>query len=164
MIRIPLPETGSVADQLAVQVNAFMRRVYNYWMALGLALSGLVAWWVGNTSALGYFIAPQTNAPTMLYWGSMIGVFILVMVLSAGIRRIQVGTATTLFLLYAGLNGVFLAPLLLMYTSARVFTCKRSGPARQWPPWAWPCCLSWMPRPWVWCGTGPTASPRRWTG
>ncbi len=123
MIRKPVPQEAEgfpIVDRTAIRIDAFMRRVYN-WMAGGLALSGLVAWWLDNTSALDYFIAPRTGAPTMLYWGSMIGVFVLVMVLSAGIRRIQVGTATTLFLLYAGLNGVFLAPLLLMYTSASVF-------------------------------------------
>jgi len=121
----PYSTGQATVDQVAVQINAFMRRVYN-WMAGGLALSGLVAWWVVSSPAtLGLFLrydpASGTTSPTMLYWASLIGVFALVMFLSAGIQRIRVGTATTLFLLYAGLNGVFLAPLLLMYTSASVF-------------------------------------------
>ncbi len=121
----PYSTGQATVDQVAVQTNAFMRRVYN-WMAGGLALSGLVAWWVVSSPAtLGMFLrydpATGTTSPTMLYWASLIGVFALVMFLSAGIQRIRVGTATTLFLLYAGLNGVFLAPLLLMYTSASVF-------------------------------------------
>ncbi len=101
--------------------NAFLRRVYN-WMAAGLALSGLVAWFVvSSPQVFGLFIDLKTGGPTMLYWVALLGTFGLVMGLSAGITRIRVGTATLLFMLYAGLNGVFLAPVLLMYTTASVF-------------------------------------------
>lgn len=115
------PQTGAYsADQTLARINAFMRRVYN-WMALGLGLSALAAYVVGNTSALYYFINPQTGAPTMAYWVVLIANFGLVIGLSAGIKRIQVGTAAALFIVYGSLNGIFLAPVLLMYTQASVF-------------------------------------------
>ena len=37
--------------QVQVRVNAFIRSVYN-WMAIGLALTGFVAFYVYNTPAL----------------------------------------------------------------------------------------------------------------
>ncbi len=115
------PQTGSYsADQTLALVNSFMRKVYN-WMALGLGLSALTAYVVGNTSALYYFINPQTGSPTMAYWVVLIATFGLVMGISFGIKRIQVGTAAALFILYGALMGVFLAPVLMLYTSASVF-------------------------------------------
>jgi len=116
------PQYGAYsADQTLAQINAFMRRVYN-WMAVGLGLSALAAWLVTSSEAILFtFINPQTGAPTMAYWVVLIGQFGLVIALSAGIRRFQVGTASALFVLYASLNGVFLAPVLLMYTQASVF-------------------------------------------
>jgi len=115
------PQTGAYsADQTLALVNAFMRRVYN-WMALGLGLSALTAWVVSNTTAIYYFINPQTGAPTMAYWAVLIATFGLAIGLSAGIRRIQVGTAATLFIVYGSLMGIFLAPVLMLYTNASVF-------------------------------------------
>jgi FtsH-binding integral membrane protein len=115
------PQTGTYsADQTLALVNAFMRRVYN-WMALGLGLSAVSAYVVSNTSAIFYFINAQTGAPTMAYWVVLIATFGLAIGMSAGIRRIQVGTAATLFIIYGALMGIFLAPVLLLYTQASVF-------------------------------------------
>ena len=116
------PQYGAYsADQALAVVNAFMRRVYN-WMAGGLALSALTAWLVtSSVSVFGIFFDLQTGAPTMAYWLVLIAVFGMVIGLSYGIKRIQVGTAATLFVVYAALNGIFLAPILLIYTQASVF-------------------------------------------
>jgi FtsH-binding integral membrane protein len=115
------PQTGSYsADQTLALVNSFMRRVYN-WMALGLALSAVSAYVVSNTTAIFYFINQQTGAPTMAYWVVLIATFGLAIGISAGIRRLQVGTAAALFIAYGALMGIFLAPVLLMYTQASVF-------------------------------------------
>ncbi len=115
----PYPAAPTVGE--LELVNAFMRRVYN-WMAGGLALSALAAWlMISSPAVFGLFFDLYTGTPTMLYWGVLIAVFGLVIGLSAGIRRIRVGTAATLFVVYAVLNGIFLAPILLIYTSASVF-------------------------------------------
>jgi hypothetical protein len=55
-------------DQTQVQtrVNSFVRSVYN-WMAIGLALTGLVAYFVASDPALfniaqrGFFLLPSQN-------------------------------------------------------------------------------------------------------
>ncbi len=115
------PYGGTLAQQEVALVNAFMRRVYN-WMAGGLALSALSSWLVVSSPAVfGVFFNLQTGAPTMAYWVVLIGVFGMVIGLSAGIQRIKVSTAAGLFVIYAAFNGIFLAPILLMYTSASVF-------------------------------------------
>ena len=46
MQSIPMERT-----QAQVQVNAFVRSVYN-WMAIGLALTGFVAYYVANTASI----------------------------------------------------------------------------------------------------------------
>ncbi|CAO0820557.1 Inner membrane protein YbhL [Desulfarculales bacterium] len=101
-------------------VNAFMRRVYN-WMVAGLALSALVAWYMTTSlPALSLFINLRTGAPTMWFWAAIVGEFGLVLAISAGIKRMQVGTAASMFVLYAALNGVTLSMVLLAYTGASV--------------------------------------------
>lgn len=115
----PYPGTISLDRERAL-VGAFMRRTYN-WMAAGLALSAVTAWFVASSAAvLGLFFNLQTGAPTMLFWVAVVGEFGLVLAISAGIRRFQVGTAATLFVAYAALNGVTLSMILLAYTGASV--------------------------------------------
>lgn len=116
------PYTGTVtADRTLAVVNAFMRRVYN-WMAGGLALSAVVAFWVmSSPAALQMFINFQTGSPTMLFWVVLIAELGLVFGLSAGITKVKVGTAASLFILYSALNGVTIGLVLLAYTGASVF-------------------------------------------
>ncbi len=115
----PYPGTVSLDRERAL-VGAFMRRVYN-WMAAGLALSAVTAWLVAsNASLLGLFFNFQAGTPTMLFWVAIVGEFGLVLAISAGIRRFQVGTAAALFVAYAALNGVTLSMVLLAYTGASV--------------------------------------------
>jgi FtsH-binding integral membrane protein len=116
------PYPGTItADRALALVNAFMRRVYN-WMAGGLVLSAVTAFWVMSSPAvLQMFINLQTGAPTMLFWVAIIGELALVFGLSAGITRFKVGTAAFLFILYSALNGITLGLVLLAYTGASVF-------------------------------------------
>ncbi len=115
----PFPRTVGGTGELTL-VNACMRRVYN-WMAGGLALSALVAWYMASSmEALGIFFNLRTGAPTMWFWAAIIGEFGLVLAISAGIKRMAVGTAAGLFVLYAALNGVTLSMVLLAYTGASV--------------------------------------------
>jgi FtsH-binding integral membrane protein len=97
-----------------------MRRVYN-WMTAGLVLSALVAWFTMNSTAvLGMFINFETGAPTLLFWAALLAELGMVFGLSAGIRRMAVGTAMGLFIAYAALNGVTLGIILLAYTGSSV--------------------------------------------
>jgi len=56
----------------------------------------------------------------MLFFGLIIAELGLVFYLSARVQRIQASTATSLFVLYAALNGVTLSFIFLAYTGASI--------------------------------------------
>ncbi len=101
--------------QTQVWVNEFVRSVYN-WMAVGLALTGAIAYGVaGSPSMIRLIFGNQ-----ILFFGLIIAELALVFYLSARIQRIQSGTATALFVLYAGLNGVTLSFIFLVFTKTSI--------------------------------------------
>jgi hypothetical protein len=104
---------GGVAA--AERVTAFLRAVYG-WMCAGLAVSGVVAYVVAGSPALVQGLA----ASPMLVIGLFVGQLALVFYLSARVHRLAPGTATGLFLGYAGLTGVTLSMLALVYTGASI--------------------------------------------
>jgi uncharacterized protein len=110
-------------------LRAYMIRVYNY-MTAGVALTGIVAWFafsaaVTQTSgALALTPFGQTLFHSPLMWVLVLAPLGLVMVMSFGINRLSPATALTLFFVYAGLLGLSLATIFLVYTHgsiARVF-------------------------------------------
>jgi len=119
--------TGYRADQVAVDagLRAYMIRVYNY-MGTGVALTGLVAWLtfsaaVTQTGAgleLTSFGHAVFQSPLM--WVLVLAPLGLVFAISFGINRLQPGTALMLFFVYAGLLGVSLASIFLIYTGASI--------------------------------------------
>lgn len=110
MESIPLQQ-----DRALVRVNAFIRSVYN-WMAFGLALTGLMAFYVANSPTLKQIIFGNQ----LVFFGLIIGELALVFSLSARIQKMKAATATSLFVLYAALNGVTLASIFLVYTGASI--------------------------------------------
>ena len=108
--------------QVQVRVNDFVRSVYN-WMAIGLALTGFIAYFVANNaSLLGllFQVAGNQLRPTMLFYGLIIGELALVFILSARVQKMQASTATAMFVLYAALNGATLSMIFLAYTSTSI--------------------------------------------
>ena len=99
-----------------VSVNAFVRSVYN-WMCMGLAITGLVAWYVSNNAAVKNMIY---GGNTALFFILMIAELGLVIAISGFISKMRAGTATALFLLYSGLNGVTMSFIFLAYTAASI--------------------------------------------
>jgi FtsH-binding integral membrane protein len=115
MESVPFKTTQTQTAQTQVLVNSFIRSVYN-WMAIGLALTGFIAYYVaGNETLLKMIIGNQ-----LLFFGLIIGELALVFYLSARIQKVQASTATGLFLLYAGLNGVTLSVIFLAYTASSI--------------------------------------------
>jgi uncharacterized protein len=97
------------------RVNEFIRSVYN-WMALGLGLTGLIAFFISKDQALMHLILGNQ----LLFFGLIIGELILVFSMSARIQNMRASTATGLFLLYAALNGVTLSFIFLFYTQTSI--------------------------------------------
>jgi len=101
--------------QSHVKVNTFISSVYN-WMALGLALTGFVAYYVANSASMMNLIFGNQ----LIFFGLIIGELALVFFLSARVHKIQAVTATSLFLLYAALNGATLSAIFIIYTKSSI--------------------------------------------
>ena len=105
------------------RVNTFVRGVYT-WMTMGLALTGLTAWFFANSPFLLNFLfqaSPDGGAsPTLLFYGVMIAPIILAITLSARIHKMQASTATFMFLTYAVLMGAFLSMIFLIYSGSSI--------------------------------------------
>jgi uncharacterized protein len=108
-------------------LRAYMIRVYNT-MAMGVALTGIVSWFTYQAAV----VTNETGAITGLTsFGqaifSPVGMIVLLLAtlglvffISFRVHTLSVGTAMGLFLLYAGLLGLTLAPIFLVYTGASI--------------------------------------------
>jgi FtsH-binding integral membrane protein len=118
------------AEAIDAGLRAHMIRVYNY-MAGALVVTGLVAWFAFQAAG-GYDISVTSQgiagltpfgatlfspvAQLVLFFATL-G---LVGFISFRISRLEVGTALTLFLAYAGVLGLFLSTIFLAYTATSI--------------------------------------------
>jgi FtsH-binding integral membrane protein len=93
--------------------SIFLAKVFN-WMAIGLGLTGLVAY-VTAVSGMAQVII---NSP--LFIVIAIGTLGMVFFLSARIDKIQASTASALFIGYSVLNGLFFSTIFLRYTGSSI--------------------------------------------
>jgi len=101
--------------QAQVQVNEFVRSVYN-WMAVGLGITGFVAFYVStNENIIRLIFGNQ-----ILFFGLIIGQLALVFTLSSRVHKMQASTATGLFVLYSALTGTTLSFIFLVYTRSSI--------------------------------------------
>jgi hypothetical protein len=98
---------------LDVGLRNYMLRIYNY-MASGLALTGIVAY---VFAASGIY---QEIARTPLVYVVMLAPLGLVMWLSYGINRMSATAAQGVFWLYAGVMGISMASIFLVFTGASI--------------------------------------------
>ena len=114
----PTTPPGVATDRALIDagLRAHMIRVYNY-MAIGVALTGLVAWLTSQ------ILGPALlNSPLM--WVFVLAPLALVFFISFRINSLSAGTALTLFFVYAASVGLSLATIFFVYTEnsiTRVF-------------------------------------------
>jgi FtsH-binding integral membrane protein len=106
--------TPYAADE---RVTIFLRAVYG-WMALGLAVTAAVAWFIASSETMVFTIIQ--NRP--LFWGVMIAQLGIVIWLSARVEHMAPGMAASLFMVYSALTGVTFAVILYAFTQASVAT------------------------------------------
>jgi len=97
-------------------LRSYMLQVYNY-MGLGLGISGVLAYVVsaGVEAQAGWALALM-----QAHWlFALVGIG-LVFFLSFGIQRMKASTAFLSFVGYSAVNGIWLAPVLLVYTHTSV--------------------------------------------
>lgn len=126
-----LSRTHVDATQIDVGLRAHMLRVYNY-MAMALALTGVIAFGASEmavvTDSAGR-IVELTGFGALVYgsplrWVVMLAPLALVFLLAARIQKMSFSAAQTTFWVYAGLVGLSLATVFMVYTGesiARVF-------------------------------------------
>jgi uncharacterized protein len=129
---IATARTGYRTDQVAIDagLRAHMIRVYNY-MTAGVALTGVVSWLAYQAAGgdaiqvSGGRISGLTSFGQAIFSGPLtivlaLGTIGLVMFMSYRVSRLSVGTALSLFFVYAGLLGLMLASVFLQYTGVSI--------------------------------------------
>ena len=101
--------------QVQVRVNSFVRSVYN-WMAIGLGITGVVAYGVANSPG----VRQVVFGSPIVFFGLIIAQLAMVFMISARIQRMQASTATMLFILYSALNGATLSFIFLAYAQSSI--------------------------------------------
>jgi FtsH-binding integral membrane protein len=121
------PGTAGTTVAVDAGLRAHMIRVYNY-MAAAVALTGVAAWLTFQaavtTDAAGA-ITGLTSFGQMIFSGPAVIVLLLatlglVFFISFRIQSLQFTTALTLFMVYAGLLGLALSSIFLVYTGASI--------------------------------------------
>ncbi len=118
---------GERAAAIDAGLRAYMIRIYNY-MAAGVALTGVVAYLTFNAAAVtneAGKITGLTPFGQAIFGGPLmivlfLGTLGMVFFLSFRINKLQVGTALTLFMVYAGLLGLMLSSIFMTYTGASI--------------------------------------------
>ena len=91
-------------------VGELMRNVY-IWMAGGLSLTGLIAWWVAGSPEMINFIFGSK----VVFWGLIIAEFALVLILTAMLDSMSFLTSSICYVVYCALNGLLLSSIFLVY-------------------------------------------------
>jgi FtsH-binding integral membrane protein len=107
--------TPLVSADAQLRQSSIMNQVYA-WMTAGLLVTGAVAAYTANSSALLNLIFGN---PFMI-WVLFIAQIGIVIGLSAAIGRLSPGAAIGLFMAYAALNGLTFSVIFLVYTRASI--------------------------------------------
>ena len=104
------------AADLDLGLRAHMQKVFGL-MGLGTAITGLVAFFTAQSPTL-----LQAIYETPLRWVVFLAPLGFVLVLSFGIQRMRAATAQLVFWAFAGVMGLSLASIFLVYTGQSIVT------------------------------------------
>ena len=106
--------TARTGAQVDVGLRNYMLRVYNY-MATGLGLTGLTAYFVAITPSLFNAIYG-----TPLYWVIALAPLGFVFYLSARLHKISFAKAQTVFWIFSGVMGLSMAYIFIAFNGASI--------------------------------------------
>jgi FtsH-binding integral membrane protein len=111
-----IDRNGSLSNPLegAVDLQSIMLQVYT-WMVLAMLITAGVAYVTVSTPLI------NLAANWIILIVALVAELVLVLVISRSLNRLSAGTATVLFIVYAGLNGFTLSIVLLAFTTGSVF-------------------------------------------
>jgi len=105
----------AVRTRAEVLVSDYVRSVYN-WMGIGLALTGFVAYYVSTSESLLRLVFGNPLLLLVL----IVAELGLVFSIAGMVNRMSASTATALFVIYSGLNGVTLSSIFLLYVQSSI--------------------------------------------
>lgn len=98
-------------------LTACLLNVY-WWMTFALLISAVSAYLVGTSEKLLKLFIMNS----IMFWGTILVEFGLVVAISAGIRKMSAAVATALFVLYAAVNGLTLSFIFAAYSLEGIVT------------------------------------------
>jgi FtsH-binding integral membrane protein len=105
----------SLGQRVASSANDALWVTYR-WMALGLAVTGVVALGIASSpDALAFLFTHR-----ILFYGLLFAQLALVFSFNAAAQRASTGAVAAMFLLYAALTGVTFSTLFLIYTASSI--------------------------------------------
>jgi FtsH-binding integral membrane protein len=104
----------SAAGSIALQ--GFMTKVY-MWMGLGLLVTAAVSYYTASSKQIIDMLFGRGMVPFIVLTAAELGI---VFYLSRRIATLSPTAASTLFFVYSALNGLTIAPILLVYTQSSV--------------------------------------------
>jgi hypothetical protein len=107
----------SAAEARSQAVSVFLAKVF-YWMAIGLGLTAIAAFLVGQSPVLQQLIFGNQ----LLFFGLIVGELVMVFYLVSRVEKLSAAKATGVFIAYSVLNGVTISSILLVYTGTSIFT------------------------------------------
>lgn len=120
---------AGVASQAEIDagLRQYMLKVYNY-MTVGMLLTAFTALAVTQVPAISQIFYQLVQTPsgatfanlTILGWIALFAPLVMVFFLSARIGKMSASAAQTTFWVYAGLVGISLAPILVVYTGVSI--------------------------------------------
>lgn len=102
-------------DAVAAEQQRFMVRVYN-WMTAGLGITGFMAYYIANSPTMLKIVFGNPIVPIVL----IIAQIGLVFWLASRVMKMSASQATGVFMLYAGLTGITLSSIFIVYTAASI--------------------------------------------
>jgi FtsH-binding integral membrane protein len=94
--------------------KTFMSSVFTY-MTGALAITGLVAWWIGTDPALVSYLVSETGF-TILGYVVLFAPFLLVLVMGGMFNRLTAQSMLALFVVYSALMGASLSFIFVVYS------------------------------------------------
>lgn len=111
----PEPSAYRSEQSITQTVSQVMKQVYMK-MFLALLVTGFVSLWAAESGTYLSILAQHSYAIFIIFGVEIL----LVIAISAAINKISSAMATTLFFVFAVVNGLSLAPIFLIYTSSSI--------------------------------------------
>lgn len=115
---------NEIRTQHASSAGVSLSQKAYMWMTAGLLVTAAVAFVVAHSTSLLMMLFGNGSAPIFVLAAIELGI---VFFLSSRAMTLSRETATALFFAYAGLNGLTLAPIFIVYTGGSIMTAFLSA-------------------------------------